>query len=518
MIGKLTIQEIKTYYNEHPLRVIIFAGVLFRLIAAIFSKGYGWHDDQFLIVEVAQSWVSGVDYYGWLPDAIGNGTPKGFSFFYVGLHYLLFSSLEFLGISDPNAKMLIVRILHGAWSMLIIYYGYLITKKLGSKKDAILVGWLLALFWIFPMISVRNLVEFVCIPPLMYGLWVIVSSNDKTKLSRWLWAGIVLGIAFNIRFQTGLIIGAMGIVILFRKQIKETFTLGIGVLLSIIVFQGGIDYLVWKEPFLQLIHYVTYNSDGSNISGYPQGPWYAYILFLLGVLIPPVSVFILTGFFKEWKRLAIIFVPVLLFLIFHSYYPNKQERFVITIIPMLFIIGVIGWNQIITRSSAAKFITFSKGSWVFFWIVNIILLIPISMMYSKKARVESMLYLNEYENINNFMIEDVNHNVLRFPPQYYLGEFYEYHVYNKSTVFKEFRDDRLSDSSKMIPGFILFYQPDSIESRVERIKRIYPNLEYETTIEPGTMDRVLHWLNPINANQKIYIYRNMDVIPKGKSD
>lgn len=513
----MTTQELKTYYNEHPLRVIIIAGALFRLIAVIFSRGYGWHDDQFLIVEIAQSWVSGIDYYGWLPDSEGNGSPKGFSFFYVGFHYLLFSLLEYISLSDPNTKMLITRLIHGAWSMLIIYYGYLITKKIGTAKDANLVGWLLATLWLFPMISVRNLVEFVCIPPLMYGLWVIISSSEKTKLTRWLWAGIVLGIAFNIRFQTGLIIGAFGLVILFRKQIKEAIMLGIGVIVSIAVFQGGIDYMVWNEPFLQLIHYVTYNSDGSNISGYPQGPWYAYIIFLLGVLIPPVSVFILTGFIKEWKKLVIIFLPVLLFLIFHSYYPNKQERFVVTIIPMLLIIGVIGWNQIIASSKGFKLKKFSTGSWVFFWVVNIILLIPITMMYSKKARVESMLYLNEYPEINNFMIEDVNHDVLRFPPQFYLGGYYDYHVYNRSTLLDDFRNERLSDSPDMIPGFILFYQPDNIESRVERIMKIYPNLEYETTIEPGKMDKVIHWLNPINANQKIYIYRNKDIIPTGKS-
>ncbi len=28
------------------------------------------------------------------------------------------------------------------------------------------------------------------------------------------------------------------------------------------------------------------------------------------------------------------------------------------------------------------------------------------------------------------------------------------------------------------------------------------------------MDEVLHWLNPINDNQKIYIYRNEAKIPK----
>jgi hypothetical protein len=73
--------------------------------------------------------------------------------------------------------------------------------------------------------------------------------------------------------------------------------------------------------------------------------------------------------------------------------------------------------------------------------------------------------------------------------------------------------ERKNDSPEFTPGFILFYQPDNLEQRVENIKTIYPNLTFEVKIEPGYMDKVLYWLNPINANQNIYIYRNTDILP-----
>ncbi len=40
------------------------------------------------------------------------------------------------------------------------------------------------------------------------------------------------------------------------------------------------------------------------------------------------------------------------------------------------------------------------------------------------------------------------------------------------------------------------------------MKSVYPEIEFETIIEPGFMDRVMYWLNPINDNQNIFIYRN----------
>ena len=56
-----------SYYRDHPLRTILFAGLFFRLLAVVFSQGYGMFDDHFLIIESAQSWVDGRDYSNWLP-------------------------------------------------------------------------------------------------------------------------------------------------------------------------------------------------------------------------------------------------------------------------------------------------------------------------------------------------------------------------------------------------------------------------------------------------------------------
>src|SRR6185369_4498949 len=101
----------KQYYQQHPLRVILFSGLVFRVIAALFSQGYGFSDDHFLVIEVAQQWVDGIDTKGWMPWN-GNLTASGHSLFYPGLHYLLFLLLKYIGVTDPVIKMYIVRFLH----------------------------------------------------------------------------------------------------------------------------------------------------------------------------------------------------------------------------------------------------------------------------------------------------------------------------------------------------------------------------------------------------------------------
>src|SRR5438874_8316462 len=118
-------KALQTYWNQRPLLCIMIGGAFFRLLAVLFSKGYGMHDDHFLVIEAAQSWVDGADYNNWLPTITKSvTTPSGHSLLYPGLHYLLFKLLQFLGMYEPQSKMYVVRFIHAAFSMTIVYFGY----------------------------------------------------------------------------------------------------------------------------------------------------------------------------------------------------------------------------------------------------------------------------------------------------------------------------------------------------------------------------------------------------------
>ena len=98
----------KKYYQENPLNAILIIAFMVRLVAVIFSQGYGMSDDHFLIVEVAQSWLDGRDDSQWLPGPTNpNAAATGHVLLYTGIHYYIFKILAFIGITEPNTKMLI---------------------------------------------------------------------------------------------------------------------------------------------------------------------------------------------------------------------------------------------------------------------------------------------------------------------------------------------------------------------------------------------------------------------------
>ena len=211
----------KRIWDEKPLHIIMYAGFFFRLLAVIFSKGYGMSDDHFLVIEPAQAWVDGYNYDTWYPDAnFPDAPPTGHSFFYPGVHYLLFLFFKVIGFSDPQGKMYFVRGLHAIFSMIIVYCGFKIAEKLSGKSTARMTGLLLSVFWFMPFLSVRNLVEVACIPPLMYATWLIIRDEEKYNWKSITFSGFLLSIAFSIRYQSILFTAGLCLALLFRRKTK----------------------------------------------------------------------------------------------------------------------------------------------------------------------------------------------------------------------------------------------------------------------------------------------------------
>ncbi len=521
---------IKRYWNNQPLMLIVIIALVFRLVSVVFSQGYGMHDDHFSVIEASQSWVDGTDYNDWLPSTQRllhpdvEPTPQGHSFFYVGLHFLLFKFLEAIGIFSPTIKMYIVRLLHALFSLLIIIYSYKITEKLSNQKTAKQVGLVLALLWFMPFLSVRNLVEVVCIPFLLIGTWIIVNSDKKKNvLLQYLIAGLVMGIGFSVRFQTSLFIGGVGLTLLIQKKWKEAVVFGIGAIVSIIAIQGIVDFFIWGRPFAELTEYIKYNL--AHKTDYGTNRWYMYFTVLMGIIVPPVGIYLFFGWFRTWKKYTLLFLPSFIFFLFHTLFPNKQERFILTIIPFVIIAGFIGWNEFVDKSKFWKNNKkLLKASYAFFWIINLAVLPFVTTAYSKRSRVESMIYLSRYKNIKSIICEDSNRSGVTMLPMFYLRQWIDVYNIPKCENCDSLKLQSVKTVSRYVkaiytpkylsrlgkdkqPKFVLFFDDKNLEKRITSMKKYYPKLTYETTIYPGFVDRIMRKLNPSNVNQTIYIYK-----------
>lgn len=483
------LQTLKKHWDERPLTLIMVSAIFFRLLAAIFSKGYGMHDDHFLVIEIAQQWVDKC--YGWdnwLP--FGNSTatgPSGHSLFYPGLQYILFRGLEGVGIVDPQIKMYIVRFLHAAFSLLIVYYGYKITEYYSGKKVARIAGLMLALLWFMPLFSVHNFVEVVCVPFLMYATWMIIQNDEKRKLSVYLLSGMVAGIAFSIRFQSTLFLLGIGLVLLLERKWLGAIAYGFGVALMIALMQGLTDYIIWKQPLGEFMEYVHYNA--THPYDYITHGWETYPLLVSGIILPPIGLFLWLGYFRNFRKQLILFLPSFLFFVFHSSFPNKQERFIFPFIPFFIMLGCIGWSEFVANSNYWKnHEKLLRNCWIFFWVLNIAPLIAMSTAYSKRNRVEAMTYLHDKGDARYLIIDDYKNDNIIMPPLFYLRKF-------QGTAWGVFGITRTHNATELYnrikdlphehqPNYVIFWSDDKLDARVDSLQKYYPKIRFEATIEP----------------------------------
>lgn len=490
-------ESFKSYYRLHPLRIILLFGLLFRLLSAVYSKGYAFTDDHYFVIEEAQQWISQGDeerdFFNpniVIKDRLSHGS------LYTTSHYILFQIYRYFGFLDPMAVMITVRLFHAVYSLFIIFLGYKIARLLGNQRTAIQVSWILALLWFMPFLSVRNLVEMVCIPPLMGASYLVLKNERK-----WLmWAGMLASVAFALRFQTILFSGMFGIILLYRFQWRDAIGLLTGFILGSLVLLGLLDYVLFGTPFYELVSYIEYNATHSG--EYPNGPWYQYLLVIMGMFLILPSVIWVFAIIRKFKEYAVLLLPTIMFLAFHSAFPNKQERFILPIIPFIIIIGVTAWSKIPKSPTAMRWNLISNR---FFWILNTPLLLLLSVASTRTAKMDAMYYLFKQKDAKHFAIESTHRNYMEYMPRFY-GNYWKPYQHILPSCASNCFMDSVASGVHPFPDYVLFFDSEQLDQRVTKLQKEI-QIEPVVTIYSSWLDRLIPKLNPIVKSQEIFIYR-----------
>lgn len=471
------------YYNQHPLRVILFVGLFFRLLAALFSRGYAFTDDHFFVIEEAFQWLQSGDFFNphtFDPQRLAHGT------LYTFVHYC------FLYLTDgipTNLQMFFVRLFHAGYSLLLVKWVFQWIKNTYDLKLACQSAWLVSIFFLFPYLSVRNLVEFISIPPLFWGMWKLNSTEIQRPITLFL-VGLSFSIAFGLRMQTILVSGTAGLIYLFTQPVRKSFTVFFGFLIGFVIINIGLDYWIWGQPLHELIEYVSYNSNNSHL--YPNGPWYQYIPLLIGIGLLPFGPLIFYGYLKSLKINWKWTVPILVFIVFHSIYPNKQERFIFTILPFYL---VLGWIEF-THSSGKVLQKFKSKKWQYlFWTTNTLLLILLVFTSTKTGKMDVMLELRNYGEANKIVVENSQREGREYFPLFYWGKLGKVdHITTKLSTQNYYDSVRILNRKP--PEFVVFLDTNNWSYRKENFLRFGIILEDSLRIYDSWIDNIVSELNP----------------------
>jgi hypothetical protein len=343
---------------------------------------------------------------------------------------------------------------------------------------------------------------------------------DKSR--KWVLAGFLGALAVAFRFQLAIFFLSFPLILCFQKSYKKAFLYGFTFVLGFAIIEGGMGWYYFKKPFYAICNYFLYNIAHKN--DFIQGSIFKYFLDVLGMFIT-IGLFMWIGFYESMKRHALLSLPILFFLIAHSVFPNKQERFIFPILPLFIILSWNSWMNFIENKSVL-WQKISKKLLNVFWSLNIVLLMIFVTYFPKKSRIQLMGYFANTQKLavnTIFDLSEISYE-LQMPYAYSNFKIHEKffivdnHLPAKDSFFSIWRNDIyfsnsiniLKTDTNILPKtqFLVICNAKNEAQKVAHYQETFNvKLKYITKFEPVWFEKLLHKINPANKIEIFTLYK-----------
>ena len=326
---------------KHPLVYILSLAVVLKILAVIFTDG-GTYAFEFNTYIIPKSWLANP----WI---------------------VYFS-----------------RLILGAFSLLIITLAYRITKIIADKTTALEIATFGALLWAVPFVTVHPFASVVALPFLLYGTLLIIKqhnlldNNEIEKFHRtsFIIAGFCLGLGFAVYYHSLIYYIGILLTLFILKNWKGALMTLIGYIVAVGITQTFVDLLIYHKPFVAM---TSFFGDFSSNFNYVFGFEYSIkvvVLFLLIALVPPMSVMLIFGFFRVFKKYILLVLPTFITLVYSIFviYILDIDILLLTV-PTYVIAGYVGWKEFHKNSAF-----WTKNKWLLWTCYAIFALLNIALM------------------------------------------------------------------------------------------------------------------------------------------
>ena len=324
---------------KHPLLYILSLAILLKLVAVVFTDGW-LIDVDFNYYMIPRSWMANP----WI--------------------------------------VYISRLLLGAFSLLIITLAYRITKIIADKTTALEIATFGALLWGVPFVTVHPFASIIALPFLLYGTLLIIKqhnlldNNEIEKFHRtsFIIAGFVLGLGFAVYYHSLIYYIGILITLFILKNWKGALMTLIGYIVAVGITQTVVDLVVYHRPFVAMTRFFSeYGSCFNYIFGLELNIELVGI-FLLLALVPPMSVMLIFGFFRVFRKYILLVLPTLITLLYAIATLDDLDVLLLTV-PTYFIAGFVGWKEFYKNSTF-----WNKNKWLLLTCYILFALLNIALM------------------------------------------------------------------------------------------------------------------------------------------
>jgi len=336
-----------------------------RAYVAARDVGIIWSDEIFQTLEQGHRVAFG---YGLVPWEFRDGVR---SWLVPGVIGCAMKLLAALGVASGTSLAAGVKLLFAALAALAFYPLLRIAYAEAGLAAALLLGCAAVAFPAHLIYSGRAMTEVACTPFLTWGLWLLwpwgmgrvgrrVARTGlvRTK-SAWAGAGpmfaagALLGLAALVRYQVGILLPVVAVIVAFRRSLGAAVLVAAG-MATLLLLGGLLDWATWGSPFHSLVGYVRSNLGEGGASQWGIAKHGFYLRFMMRAN-GAFMVLLLLGFVAALRRAWPLALLVLAFFLVHTFIPHKELRFLFPVVPLFLLCAAIGLAALVAK------LPFSRG-------------------------------------------------------------------------------------------------------------------------------------------------------------
>lgn len=394
------------------------------------------------------------------------------------------------GITDPVTQLRLALCLLGIGCYCVVVattrelFAQTKSRSSVTKQDIVLA--FCAFYFAAPLFFSRSMNESLSIPFVCLSLFFATRYFlQERSLDLALSVGI-LGAGALVRYQVGACIFAVLILVAMKRRLRDWGVFaGVGALAFLLT--GLSDFGIGRTFHESLRNYVEYNQRAGELHGVT--PFYTFILLWLGLSLPPTFFSRYRGI--EWKKEYRPLIPALLFfgifLVVHSASPHKEERFMVPMLPVFFVLLTPLVQYFLTTPGHRWRIVFLGG-------LNAVLLVGTCYNVPQKNIIDLARFAGDSPQIQK--IYSVATSVVFFPGAYTL----------RPVGVEQVTDDWISIPESTECSSVVAVRYDVKKRLGEKLDQGFDKI---AAFEPGVIEQLLVWANEANNSRRgrLELYR-----------
>ncbi len=235
-----------------------------------------------------------------------------------------------LGVTNPRTLALLVFSLCAGFQALGTLSLYAWVSERDGAKAGLVAAATFAAWGGWLVYAGRPLSDAVTIAPLLAALWRTGRARQSGKLRDGSWVGLLLGLAFLVRYPSAVFAVPIGISLLLGRRWRALAGTAVGGAL-VLAFLGALDFATWGAPFHSLVRFVDFNLfSGAAATHFGSAPLSKFLPILASML----PVVLLWHFGRGLRRLELAAGTFAFYLAFVLVTPHKEARFLVPLMPL----------------------------------------------------------------------------------------------------------------------------------------------------------------------------------------